>query len=89
MEPLEGRRFCAEIDPVGSVDWGWVSQCVGFPNEPNKHILYSSLSAGSKSKALTPQWDIMAKRVSEAGRPSASQQDEVHELDWTLCRNDL
>ncbi|XP_067335244.1 metastasis-associated protein MTA1 isoform X1 [Channa argus] len=36
---------------------------------------------GSKSKALTPQWDIMAKRVSEAARPSASLQDEVHELD--------
>ncbi|XP_028994135.1 metastasis-associated protein MTA1 [Betta splendens] len=36
---------------------------------------------GSKAKALTPQWDIMAKRVSDAGRPSASQQDEIHELD--------
>nr|XP_020463642.1 metastasis-associated protein MTA1 [Monopterus albus] len=35
----------------------------------------------SKSKALTPQWDIMAKRVSEVGRPLASRQDEVHELD--------
>ncbi|XP_016898156.1 metastasis-associated protein MTA1 [Cynoglossus semilaevis] len=36
---------------------------------------------GSKSKTLTPQWDIMAKRMSEAGRPSASLQDEIHELD--------
>uniref|UniRef100_A0A3Q3KSV1 Metastasis associated 1 n=3 Tax=Mastacembelus armatus TaxID=205130 RepID=A0A3Q3KSV1_9TELE len=36
---------------------------------------------GSKSKALAPQWDFIAKRVSEAGRPSASLQDEVHELD--------
>lgn len=36
---------------------------------------------GTKSKALAPQWDIMAKRVSEVGRPSASLQDEVHELD--------
>uniref|UniRef100_A0A8C4F5I5 Metastasis associated 1 n=1 Tax=Dicentrarchus labrax TaxID=13489 RepID=A0A8C4F5I5_DICLA len=36
---------------------------------------------GTKSKALTPQWDIMAKRVSEAARPSVSLQDEVHELD--------
>uniref|UniRef100_A0A8C5GUH7 Metastasis associated 1 n=1 Tax=Gouania willdenowi TaxID=441366 RepID=A0A8C5GUH7_GOUWI len=36
---------------------------------------------GTKSKALTPQWDIMAKRMSESGRPSASLQDEIHELD--------
>lgn len=36
---------------------------------------------GTKSKALTPQWDIMAKRVSEVARPSAPMQDEVHELD--------
>uniref|UniRef100_G3PBB6 Metastasis associated 1 n=1 Tax=Gasterosteus aculeatus aculeatus TaxID=481459 RepID=G3PBB6_GASAC len=36
---------------------------------------------GSKSKILAPQWDIMAKRLSEAGRPSVSMQDEVHELD--------
>uniref|UniRef100_A0A674N1D1 Metastasis associated 1 n=1 Tax=Takifugu rubripes TaxID=31033 RepID=A0A674N1D1_TAKRU len=36
---------------------------------------------GTKSKSLTPQWDIMAKRVSDAGRPSVSLQDEVHELD--------
>uniref|UniRef100_A0A1A7Y1C9 Metastasis associated 1 family, member 2 n=1 Tax=Iconisemion striatum TaxID=60296 RepID=A0A1A7Y1C9_9TELE len=36
---------------------------------------------GTKSKALTPQWDIMAKRVGDAGRPSASLQEEVHELD--------
>lgn len=36
---------------------------------------------GTKSKGLTPQWDIMAKRVSEVGRPSAPIQDEVHELD--------
>lgn len=42
-------------------------------------LCYSS--AGSKSKSMTPQWDIMAKRVSEAGRPSVSLQDEVHELD--------
>ncbi|TNN71617.1 hypothetical protein EYF80_018142 [Liparis tanakae] len=35
----------------------------------------------SKSKILAPQWDIMAKRLSEAGRPSVSMQDEVHELD--------
>ncbi|KAI3367468.1 hypothetical protein L3Q82_026331, partial [Scortum barcoo] len=31
---------------------------------------------GTKSKGLTPQWDIMAKRLSEAGRPSVSLQDE-------------
>ncbi|XP_035766951.1 metastasis-associated protein MTA1 [Neolamprologus brichardi] len=36
---------------------------------------------GAKSKVLAPQWDIMAKRVSEAVRPSSSLQDEVHELD--------
>ncbi|KAM6912351.1 LOW QUALITY PROTEIN: metastasis-associated protein MTA1 [Xenentodon cancila] len=36
---------------------------------------------GTKSKGLTPQWDIMAKRISDAGRASASLQDEVHELD--------
>ncbi|KAF3845179.1 hypothetical protein F7725_008342 [Dissostichus mawsoni] len=36
---------------------------------------------GSKSKMLTPQWDIMAKRLSEGPRPSVSLQDEVHELD--------
>ncbi|KAM7376176.1 hypothetical protein PAMP_005921 [Pampus punctatissimus] len=36
---------------------------------------------GSKSKALTPQWDIMAKRMSDVARPSAPIQDEVHELD--------
>lgn len=48
-----------------------------------------SSSAGSKSKGLTPQWDIMAKRVSEASRPSVSLQDEVHELDWPLCGNNL
>ncbi|XP_031165919.1 metastasis-associated protein MTA1 isoform X1 [Sander lucioperca] len=36
---------------------------------------------GSKSKVLAPQWDIMAKRLSEAARPSVSLQDEVHELD--------
>uniref|UniRef100_A0A3Q0SKP0 Metastasis associated 1 n=1 Tax=Amphilophus citrinellus TaxID=61819 RepID=A0A3Q0SKP0_AMPCI len=36
---------------------------------------------GAKSKILAPQWDIMAKRVSEAGRSSSSLQDEVHELD--------
>lgn len=55
----------------------------------DQHLLCSSSSAGSKSKALTPQWDIMAKRVSEVARPSVSLQDEVHELDWTLCGNDL
>uniref|UniRef100_A0A3Q3LRB1 Metastasis associated 1 n=1 Tax=Labrus bergylta TaxID=56723 RepID=A0A3Q3LRB1_9LABR len=36
---------------------------------------------GSKSKGLTPQWDIMAKRMSDSARPSVSLQDEVHELD--------
>uniref|UniRef100_A0A668AX86 Metastasis associated 1 n=1 Tax=Myripristis murdjan TaxID=586833 RepID=A0A668AX86_9TELE len=36
---------------------------------------------GTKSKALAPQWDIMAKRVSEPGRPTGPMQDEVHELD--------
>lgn len=40
---------------------------------------------GAKSKVLAPQWDIMAKRMSEAVRPSSSLQDEVHELDWALC----
>ncbi|KAG7510968.1 hypothetical protein JOB18_037045 [Solea senegalensis] len=35
----------------------------------------------SKSKVLAPQWDIMAKRMSEVARPSASLQDEIHELD--------
>lgn len=47
----------------------------------DEHLLYSPSSVGAKSKSLTPQWDIMAKRVSEAGRPSVSLQDEVHELD--------
>lgn len=47
------------------------------------------LSVGTKSKSLTPQWDIMAKRVSDAGRPSVSLQDEVHELDWALCVGDV
>lgn len=55
----------------------------------DQHLWSSSSSAGSKSKVLAPQWDIMAKRLSEAGRPSVSLQDEVHELDWTLCGNDL
>ncbi|XP_077418673.1 metastasis-associated protein MTA1 [Vanacampus margaritifer] len=36
---------------------------------------------GTKSKALAPQWDIMAKRMSEVGRASAAMQDEVHQLD--------
>ncbi|KAM9786788.1 metastasis-associated protein MTA1 isoform X2 [Syngnathus typhle] len=36
---------------------------------------------GSKSKGLTPQWDIMAKRMSEVGRPSPAMHDEVHQLD--------
>lgn len=36
---------------------------------------------GSKSKGLTAQWDIMAKRLSDAARPSVSLQDEIHELD--------
>lgn len=43
------------------------------------------LFLGAKSKVLAPQWDIMAKRMSEAVRPSSSLQDEVHELDWALC----
>nr|XP_061798086.1 metastasis-associated protein MTA1-like [Nerophis lumbriciformis] len=36
---------------------------------------------GTKSKALTPQWDIMAKRMSDVSRPSAAMHDEVHQLD--------
>ncbi|XP_061551770.1 metastasis-associated protein MTA1 [Phycodurus eques] len=36
---------------------------------------------GTKSKGLAPQWDIMAKRMSEVGRASAAMQDEVHQLD--------
>uniref|UniRef100_A0A8B9KH72 Metastasis associated 1 n=1 Tax=Astyanax mexicanus TaxID=7994 RepID=A0A8B9KH72_ASTMX len=37
---------------------------------------------GSKPKVLTPQWEIMSKRMSEQGRPpSALQDNEVHELD--------
>lgn len=36
---------------------------------------------GSKTKALTPQWDIMAKRTGEVGRPLAHMQKVVHELD--------
>ncbi|XP_077587531.1 metastasis-associated protein MTA1 [Stigmatopora nigra] len=36
---------------------------------------------GMKSKALTPQWDIMAKRISDVSRPSATIRDEVHQLD--------
>uniref|UniRef100_A0A673H171 Metastasis-associated protein MTA1-like n=1 Tax=Sinocyclocheilus rhinocerous TaxID=307959 RepID=A0A673H171_9TELE len=36
---------------------------------------------GSKPKILAPQWEIMAKRVSEAGRTPSGLQDEVHELD--------
>lgn len=57
---------------------GFVCVCVGVYYT---HLLSSLPSAGTKSKALTPQWDIIAKRVSEAGRPSVSLQDEVHELD--------
>ncbi|XP_026100031.1 metastasis-associated protein MTA1-like isoform X2 [Carassius auratus] len=36
---------------------------------------------GSKPKVLAPQWEIMAKRVSEACRTPSGLQDEVHELD--------
>ncbi|KAM8833951.1 metastasis-associated protein MTA1 isoform 2-T2 [Synchiropus picturatus] len=36
---------------------------------------------GSKSKVLAPQWDIMAKRMSDVGRASAPLQEEIHELD--------
>ncbi|XP_061700148.1 metastasis-associated protein MTA1 [Syngnathoides biaculeatus] len=36
---------------------------------------------GTKSKGLAPQWDIMAKRMSDVGRASAAMQDEVHQLD--------
>ncbi|KAM6960942.1 metastasis-associated protein MTA1 [Aplochiton taeniatus] len=36
---------------------------------------------GTKSKGLTQQWDIMAKRVTEPTRNSAPIQDQVHELD--------
>ncbi|KAJ3613683.1 hypothetical protein NHX12_019929, partial [Muraenolepis orangiensis] len=36
---------------------------------------------GGKSKGLAPQWDIMAKRISEPTRPSVHMRDEVHELD--------
>ncbi|XP_056624315.1 metastasis-associated protein MTA1 [Triplophysa dalaica] len=35
---------------------------------------------GSKPKVLAPQWDIIAKRLSEPSRTSGLQ-DEVHELD--------
>ncbi|XP_077477475.1 metastasis-associated protein MTA1 [Stigmatopora argus] len=36
---------------------------------------------GTKSKGLTPQWDIMGKRISDVSRPSAAIRDEVHQLD--------
>ncbi|XP_062379797.1 metastasis-associated protein MTA1-like [Sardina pilchardus] len=36
---------------------------------------------GTKPKALTPQWDIMSKRVCEPGRTAPPLQDQVHELD--------
>lgn len=36
---------------------------------------------GTKPKALTPQWDIMAKRVCEPGRTVPPLQDQIHELD--------
>lgn len=37
---------------------------------------------GSKPKTMTPQWDIMAKRVTEPGRTSGPpMQEEIHELD--------
>ncbi|XP_067310677.1 metastasis-associated protein MTA1-like [Pseudorasbora parva] len=36
---------------------------------------------GPKPKVLAPQWEIMAKRVSEQGRTPSVLQDEVHELD--------
>lgn len=39
------------------------------------------VSFAGKSKGLTPQWEIMAKRVSDASRMAASLQEEVHELD--------
>lgn len=74
MVPPGGRRFYPLVHQGVSVDW-----CVC-----DQHLLSSSSSsssAGTKSKGLTPQWDIMAKRLSEAGRPSVSLQDEVHELD--------
>lgn len=79
MEPPGGRWFYPLVYSVLLVDL-----CVY-----DEHLLYSPSSVGTKSKSLTPQWDIMAKRVSEAGRPSVSLQDEVHELDWTLCGNEL
>ncbi|KAA0711342.1 Metastasis-associated protein MTA1 [Triplophysa tibetana] len=36
---------------------------------------------GSKPKVLAPQWDIIAKRMSEPSRTPSGLQDEVHELD--------
>lgn len=36
---------------------------------------------GPKPKVLAPQWEIMAKRVSEQSRTPSGLQDEVHELD--------
>ncbi|CAL8298898.1 unnamed protein product [Arctogadus glacialis] len=36
---------------------------------------------GGKSKGLAPQWDIMAKRISEPSRAAMHLRDEVHELD--------
>ncbi|KAK2826530.1 hypothetical protein Q5P01_020744 [Channa striata] len=89
---LEAHPRPAKPDPVtrgGSISTGSVTPIKSSPilNNGSPTILgkrsyeqHNGLD-GSKSKALTPQWDIMAKRVSEAGRPSASLQDEVHELD--------
>lgn len=67
-----------------------VITCFKFYCFRRNQLLYLKLSLfyfcsppiGSKSKMLGPQWDIMAKRMSEQGRtPSAMQDNEVHELD--------
>lgn len=52
----------------------------GSPTILGKRSYEQHNGLDGKSKALIPQWDIMAKRC-DTGRPSASMQDEVHELD--------
>ncbi|RVE57514.1 hypothetical protein OJAV_G00216860 [Oryzias javanicus] len=53
----------------------------GSPTILGKRSYEQHNGLDGKSKGLTPQWEIMAKRVSDASRAAASLQEEVHELD--------
>ncbi|PWA29715.1 hypothetical protein CCH79_00007992 [Gambusia affinis] len=84
MNVLCIRLLNSNEKKIHNINWQIESACVClslFVSYLLHQLSRSAPFAGTKSKALTPQWDIMAKRVSDAGRPSASLQDEIHELD--------